>query len=265
MRKSVYMLVLVGGILNVPAFAGVTMEMVTVDAGGQEINRMWFYAEGEGVRMDIVPSTDDPEMSTIFRGNDEFVAIDHEKKRYYVFDQKTLDAMSEQMNAAMQEMEKQLASLPPEQRAMAEQMMQGGLQGLMGGEPAPKPRLEAAGSGTWRSSPCSKYFVFEGATKTQEICAAPLKAIEGGDEATKAFRRMTGFFEKMADALPMGGSEDIDLDELLNDIDGFPVVTTQFQSGRVSEVTTLESASNEDIDPARFTIPDGYTRQELMD
>ena len=264
MRKSIYLFILTGGILSAPSYAGVAMEMITVDAGGRELNRMWFYAEGEGVRMDIVPSTDDPEMSTIFRGDDEFVVIDHEEKRYYVFDQATLDAMSKQMNAAMQEMEKQLANLPPEQRAMAEQMMQGGLQGLMGGEPTPKPRLEATGSGTWQSSPCKKYSVFEGATKTQEICSSPLKAIEGAEEATKAFRRMTSFFEKMADSLPMGGSEDIDFDELLNDIDGFPVVTTQFQSGRITEVTTLESATNEDIDSSRFTIPDGYTRQDLM-
>lgn len=265
MRKSVYLLVLAGGMLISPAYAGVEMEMVTVNSGGQEVNRTWFYAQGDGIRMDIVPRTDEPEMSTIFRGDDEFVVLDHEQKRYYIFDQATLDAMGEQMNAAMAEMEKQLASLPPEQRAMAEQMMKGGMQGMMGGDPAPEPRIEAAGSGTWQSSPCKKYFVFEGPTKTQEICASPLAAIEGASEAMRAFRQMTSFFKKMADALPMGGSADIDLGELLDDIDGFPVVTTQYQSGRIAEVTTLESATNEDIDPAKFSIPDGYARQDLLE
>lgn len=265
MRKIVSLFVLASGVLSTPAHAGVAMEMVSVDAGGQEISRIWFYAEGEGIRMDIVPSSDEPEMSTIFRGDDEFVVIDHEQQRYYVFDQATLDAMGDQFDAAMAEMERQLASLPPEQRAMAEQMMQGGLQGMMGGAPEPEPRLEAAGSGSWQSTSCKKYFVFEGATKTQEICATPLAAIEGSDEAMQAFRRMTSFFEKMAESLPMGGSADLDFGGLMDDIDGFPVVTKQYESGRISEITTLESAANKDIDDALFRIPDGYTAQDLLD
>ena len=43
------------------------MEMLTVNADGREVNRAWFCAEGEGIRMAVAPSTDDPELSAIFR------------------------------------------------------------------------------------------------------------------------------------------------------------------------------------------------------
>ena len=58
--------------------------------------------------------------------------MDHKDKSYIVMDEAMLDEVSAQMSEAMKEMEAQLASMPPEQRAMVEQMMKGQMQGMTG-------------------------------------------------------------------------------------------------------------------------------------
>ena len=68
----------------------------------------------------------------------------------------------------------------------------------------------------------------------------------------------------MTESLPMAGSAGPNPGELLDEIDGFPVVTTQYAGGKVADVTTLESTSNQDVDEALFTIPDGYTKLDLL-
>ena len=106
-----------------------------------------------------------------------------------VYDRETLENAATHdpyWNAAMREMEEQLAGLPPEQRAMAEAMMKGQMQGMMGGAEDAGPRVEAVGTGKWQTSSCQQYAVFEGARKTQEICAASLSAIDGSAEAMQA-------------------------------------------------------------------------------
>ena len=75
----------------------------------------------------------------------------------------------------------QLANLPPDQRAMAEQMMRGQMQGMMGdSESAPPPRVEKKSRGAWQGRECTHYDVFENNIKIQEICSAPLDKVDGG-------------------------------------------------------------------------------------
>lgn len=263
MQKIVTFVVLASGILVAPAYAGVAMEMVTVNSNGEEEYRTQFYAQNDKIRMDTGPSVGGTEMSTIFLG-DEFVVLDHKEMRYYVIDEAMISEVGAQLNAAMKEMEKQLASMPPEQRAMAEEMMKGRMQGMMGGGQDAKPRVEATGTGMWQTSSCKQYAVFEGGRKTQEICAASLSDIDGSAEAMQAFRSMATYLNKMTESLPMRESAGPNPGELLGEIDGFPVVTTQYAGSKVAEVTTLESASNEAVDEALFMIPDGYKRLDLL-
>ena len=263
MRKIACLLGLAAAVVTAPALAGVTLEMVTVNSHGEEEYRTQFYAQDDKIRMDNGPNAGEPEMSTIFLGN-EFIVLDHKETRYYVIDEAMMDEVGAQMNAAMKEMEKQLASLPPEQRAMAEQMMKGRMQGMMGDGQESKPRVEAIGTGKWRTSSCKQYAVFEGGRKTQEICAASLGTIDGADEAMQAFRNMAAYINKMTESLPMRGSTGPNPGELLDEIDGFPVVTKQYAGGSVADITTLENTSNEDVDAALFEIPEGYTRLDLL-
>jgi hypothetical protein len=56
----------------------------------------------------------------IYRGDKgEMVAIDHAKREYYVLDQAQMERMAEQIGDAMEQMQKALKNMPPEQRKMA--------------------------------------------------------------------------------------------------------------------------------------------------
>jgi hypothetical protein len=111
------------------AGAGVVMDMVTRNASGQETDRTKIHAQSKKIRMDIDSEGADDGMM-IFRDN-EFVYVNHSDKSYIVTDEAMLEEVSAQISDAMKEMEKQLAGMPPEQRAMVEQMMKGRMQGMM--------------------------------------------------------------------------------------------------------------------------------------
>lgn len=243
------------------AVAGVVMDMVTTSASGQETERSKIYAQSKMIRMDDVGG--DQDASMIFRGN-EFVYVDHEDKSYIVMDEAMLEEVSDKISEAMKEMEAQLANMPPEQRAMVEQMMKGRMQGMMGEqrEAAPKPRVEALGSGKWQDDSCERYAIYERGAKTQEVCAADLDDIDGGEDVIAAFRSMAAYMEKLTESLPMGSEDTINPGELMDQIDGFPVHTIMYRNGVAEEEMSLDSVTEKDLDPNLFTVPKEYRRQD---
>ncbi len=238
------------------------MDMVIRDATGQETGRFIIYAQSSMIRIDDV-SAERSDGSMIFLG-DRLLYLDHRNKSYIVIDEAMLDDVSAQINNAMAEMEKQLAGLPPEQRAMVEQMMQGKMQGLMAQAGASKadPRVESLGSQRWQSYACEKFAVFEGDAKTQEVCAADLDAIDGADEVMQAFRTMATYITQLAESMPMMANENMNPGELMDQFDGFPVYTVDYVNGQPVEATSLESVTEKKLDTSLFAAPEGYRRED---
>jgi len=242
------------------ANAGVVMDMVTRDSAGVETQRTKIYAQEKKVRMEEGGGGD---ATMIFLG-DRFMYIDHDEKTYIVMDEAMLEEMSAKMNEAMKEMEAQLAGMPPEQRAMVEEMMKGQMQGMMGqqGEEAPPPRIEAGGSSKWQSRKCKEYAVFEGDEKTQDICASELDDVDGADEAIEAFRGMAAYMSKMFESMPMRSSSQPNPGELMDQIDGFPVHTIDYENGAKIRETSLDSVEEQDLNDDLFKAPEGYRQQD---
>ena len=243
------------------AHAGVVMDMVTKNASGREADRSKIYAQSKMVRMDEVRG-EEIESSMIFLG-DRFLYVDHREKSYIVMDEAMLDQVSAQISDAMKQMEAELARMPPEQRAMVEQMMKGQMGGMMGQQDAPPaaPSVKAVGSGKWQSRTCRKYAVFEGPEKTQELCAAKLDDIDGGDEIMAAFRSMAAYMTKMAESMPMEFDDGMNPGELMDQIDGFPVHMTDFENGVVVQRSSVDSVTEKDLEPDFFAAPEGYRRE----
>jgi hypothetical protein len=250
--------------VTTPLYAGVEMDLVTTDPDGAVTESVKLYAQSGKIRMQDIGDTSGQEMSMIFVGQ-EFIVVDHDDKSYIVMDEAMVQEMGVKVNAAMEQMRAQLADMPPEQRAMVEQMMQGQMAGMMGSEEESNPtRVEQTGSGSWQSGPCTEYTVFEGDQKTQQICAAPLGEVEGADEAMAAFENMAKFINSLAESMPgpLGESMAENPMGLIDQIDGFPVRTVDYVDGQVSSETTLSSVADSDLDPALFAIPEGYTQQD---
>ena len=247
------------------ALADVVMTMSSRDAAGNDLSDNEIFIRGEHIRVDIVDGADG-NSSVIFRG-DEMIAINHDAREYVRLDEATMESLGQQFNQAMQMMQQQLASLPPEQRAMAEKMMQSQMQGMgIPGAAAGPPRIEAGGAGSHGGYSCTNYTVYEGDAKTQEICAAGLTQIEGLSEMRAAFERMAVFLQKMSDAFGPGPLADIGRTPMamMEQIDGFPVFTRRFDGKEVAEEVVLTSVSTESLDAALFAPPAGYSEREVV-
>lgn len=261
MKRSIATSIVTLILLSSGANAGVVMDMVTANASGQETDRAKIYAQSKMVRMDEVRG-DEIASSMIFLGN-EFLYVDHREKSYVVMDEAMINEVSAQISDAMKQMEEELARMPPEQRAMVEQMMKGRMGEMMGQQdtaPAP-PRVEAAGSGKWQSRTCRQYAIFEGGQKTQEVCAAKLDQIDGGDEVMAAFREMANYITKLTESMPMNVHEGINPGELMDQIDGFPVLTTDYENGVIVRKSSLDSVTEKNLEQGLFAAPDGYRRE----
>lgn len=262
MKKSVATSISTLLLLSPLAFAGVVMDLVTMNASGQEAERSRIYAQSGKIRMEQSDGNETA-ATMIFLGS-EFLYVDHREKSYVVMDEAMLDEVSAKMSEAMKEMEAQLASMPPEQRAMVEQMMKGQMQG-MAAQQAPSssaPRIEAKDSGEWKSYRCRQYVVFEGAEKVQDICAAELDEVDGADEVIETFRNMAAYITKMTESMPMRSDDRINPGELMAEIDGFPVHTIDYENGAVVRETWLDSVTEQDLDEGMFAAPEGYRRQD---
>lgn len=242
------------------AQAGVVMEMVATDAAGQETGRSKIFAQSKMIRMDHGGS--DASASMIFLG-DRFVYVDHDDKSYVVMDEAMLNEVSAKISEAMKEMEAQLANMPPEQRAMVEQMMKGKMDGMMPqADTASKPRVESMGKKEWQSYTCRQYAVYEADKKTQQICAAKLDDVAGADEVVEAFIGMAAYIKKMTESMPMMANQGFNPGELMAEIEGFPVHTVDYRNGQVMSEMSLDSVDERKLDPALFSAPDGYRQQD---
>lgn len=243
--------------------AGVVMDMVTRDAAGQETDRAKIYAQSKMIRMDQGGSGSIASM--IFLG-DRFIYVDHRDKSYIVMDEAMLNDVSSKISDAMKEMEAQLANMPPEQRAMVEQMMKGRMNGMMGeqGGSSREPKVESMGNAKWQSYSCRQYEVFEGSQKTQEVCAAKLDDVAGADEVIEAFVGMAAYIKKMTESMPMMKNDGLNPGELMEKIDGFPVHTVDYSNGKVLREMSLDSVSEQELDRDMFAAPKNYRRQDPL-
>jgi hypothetical protein len=250
--------------LPAAAHAGVALDMVSKDLSGAEKERSQIYAQDGFLRLDSDGGPFAADVSLIFDGS-RFLVVDHGEQTYIIMDEAMLTRMTDKMNEAMEQMKAELASLPPEQRAMAEQMMARQMPGMMGDrEPAPPPRVEATGEGEWGGRSCTRYDVFENDVKIQEVCAAPLDQVNGAGEMMDTFQGMARFVKQLSESLPgpLGASFNDHPGMVAELIGGFPIHTVEYQMGKPASEVTLESIREEELAASKFEVPDGYQLQD---
>jgi hypothetical protein len=260
MRNALTVTPVVLGLFSLPLYAGVEMDLVTRDASGATVESVTLYAQDGKIRMEDIGDSSGKEMSMIFVGQ-EFIVIDHSDQSYIVMDEAMVAEMGAKVNDAMEQIRAQLADMPPEERAVIEQMMTGQMGAMMDSAEESLPtRVEETGSGSWQSGDCTQYAVYVGDEKTQDICAAPLSDIDGADEAMQAFRNMAKFINSMADSMPGSFGESMAENPmgLMEEIDGFPVETADYANGEKVSETTLEAVEDKALEASLFAVPEGY-------
>jgi hypothetical protein len=147
------------------------------------------------------------------------------------------------MSSQMAEMQKKLADMPPEQRAMIEKMM-----GSKGKEDAPTTVTPTSEKRTISGYACQKYTLDrDGKTVITVWATKEITAFEG-------MRKDWSQLQKRLMALTPGGAKSIA--EAFTKIQGFPV-QTEMEQGITNVVTKFEKRTTPAGD---FEVPSGYTK-----
>ena len=266
---------LLGFVAAVPSFADSILEFQSTEFGqGQPIvGTVQISTSGADTRLEINSVSSAEAGGMIFHGErGEMIILDHAQGSYLIIDQARMNAMASQVSQAMTQMQEALAAMPPEQRALAEQMMQ---RQFPAAAPKQSPKqspdiINALGShGEVAGIECRNYEVMRDGRKVRELCMSDWDDIAGGQETAEALKDVAGFFESMRQAFSGAGAMDAfdrqqELFGHMNELDGYPILYRDFSaSGALERQVILTSARQEDVSPGFFKPPQGYKLQEL--
>ena len=244
--------------------AGGVLEMSAKHPEGPALVTNRIYSQGGMLRFDHLGTDGGVITTMIFRDN-EMIIVSHSEKKIHRINEAMMAELEEKMakgRAAMEKMQQQMANMPPQQRAMMEKMMKGGMPGMPSKAALPPLRLEASGTGSWQSYSCKNYTVYKGDEKDQEVCAAPPSQVKGASEFVQAARNMQEFYRKFQESLQMPGIASMTKNpvEVMGQIDGVPVYTKVFANGVLQEERFLSSAKEEGLADSTFAPPRGANR-----
>ncbi len=270
-------IVLLVGLLGVCASpqAGVVFQVETTHHDGRstgaDVSEM--SVDGKRLKMEFLSgSGDEHEGEALFFGDRrEMIMVNHSDREYIVVDEGTAQQIGGQVNQAMKEMEKALAEMDPQQRAMVEQMMKrgmgpGGMPGL--GDPPKQPVTDYRRTGdreTHQGYPCVRYEVLQDGQKIRELWVTDWSNVEGGDQFREVFLDMAAFWDDLLSAFSAAsgtgsgffGMQENPMEGFVK-ANGFPVISREFHGGVLQSESILKSAAERDLDPTAFEPPKGY-------
>ncbi len=119
---------------------------------------------------------------------------------------------------------------------------------------ANRPEIRRIGDRrTVNGYPCIRYDVYRQGEKVQELWVTDWDNIRGGRQVAGAFENMNALLDEVAQS-----NDFPSMFEAFTKVDGFPVVTREFEGGELEGETVLESVSERDLDPDAFEPPKGY-------
>jgi hypothetical protein len=256
---------ILAALVTVPAVAhaDVRYEMLMQDTRrGDSVTQEMLVKDGM-IRISTQDGGQDAMGSMIYRPADqELLIIDDDDKAVRRMTKADMDRMQGQMAAGMARMQDAMKNMPPEARARAEQAMQKMLGGSPGGTPAVETTVKAMGaSDTVAGIDCDMYQVLENGVKTQELCAADLDDLKGGDEMVASMKGLASMMEGFTKTL---GARAPKMD--LGPVDGrFPVLSRQFDEGKLTYESRLVSIEETALSADQFKAPKGYRVRKLME
>ena len=232
---------------------GILIVQKTTSAGGTASHQIAI----EKTRMRAeAPGRGPEKQSFVFDGTKQVMwLVNDEKKTYSEITKEDVDRLGSQAADAMTQVQQQMQSLPPEQRARIEAMMRG--RGLPGA--AAPARIEYRKTGTDKVGAwtCDKYDGYRGDQKISEVCTVDPKTLGFALEDFEVSRQLAAFFAKLvpqgADSVfRIGRGED-------GGFSGVPVRQVTIGPPQSSwEITELKRQAFPD---STFAVPSGYTKE----
>lgn len=258
-----------------PAAAGVVVDMETRELGraapgaeaSQAPERGQLVIEGRRLKMNAPRGPGRESASTVLFDGEAAVmtVLDDARRTYFRVDRERVRSIGSQVGQAMQQVQQQLASLPPEQRAMVEKMMKSRMPAGLGPAAEAAPRAEARPTGETAvraGQPCRRVEVFRGGEKIREHWVTDGDRLGLTRDQLGVFEDMSRFARDIAEAVGAGSAMANPMDAL-EDLGGFPVVTVDYRDGAPVRETTVRSVTPRDVPPEELAVPPGYTEQAM--
>jgi hypothetical protein len=184
----------------------------------------------------------------IFDGGKQLLyIIDPARKTYMEMTKADVDRLSAQMQKGMAQMQAQLETLPPAQRAQMEAMMKGVQHTRTGSDTV----------GRWT---CDKYDLMLDGQKIGETCSLNLETLGFRAADFRVMEQMGAFYSAMAPQMAgqLAGPGGIDP----RGNSDFPVKTVMLVPGGAVTTEVIE-AGRQTFSDSVFAVPAGFTKQDL--
>lgn len=221
--------------------------------------------EGPNVKMEVPAAEGQGRVDMVFRGDrKEMVMIDHSRQAFMVMDQATMKQATDQIGAAMSAVQEQLKNMPPEQRAMMEEMMKG--RGMAMPAAAPVVEVRRTSERAKQSGyDAVKYEMVRDGNVQRVLWITDWSNVAGAEEARAAFEGMAAFMTELTAGLPpMMSNVTQDAFGHMKELGGFPVLTIELdEAGQPAGETRLVSATSQSVPADAFDPPAGYRQQSI--
>ena len=262
-RKGLFFFVLAASVLPI---GSVFAEQVTAawfeskDFSDNETLRGVIYFGQKMLRLDP-ERQGDMNASVIFRGDRQhLVVLDHNRKSYFILDDRMVSRVSSQLGDMMPQMEAQLAKLPPKQREMARRMMESRMPSTATAakqEQIPH-RVEARQeTKEINGYSCQLFEVFRGKQKVSSVWST--REVDYKN-LTNVFVELNRFSQRIRQSARFANFE-TGVDFLgFEGLEGFPILVETFEDGKLVQRTSFTKVA-----PSRKAVsfePDpGYKPQ----
>jgi hypothetical protein len=213
-------------------------------------------------RMRIEMGDQDTDQVVIFRQDKErFWIINNKDKTYHEMTKQDVQKIEAQMDSAMAMMQEQMKNLPPEQRKMMEQMMQGKMSATVPEEPKIAYKKVASGEKINRWT-CDKY---EGSAKgdREEIWTTDWRQAGLTESDFKVMQSAGEFFAGLPQQQPFMykvGSKEWEKE---HGYPGLPIRTIRYSGAQVQHRTEIKEIRRQDFAVSLFELPGGLQKKEM--
>ena len=151
------------------------VQQTTVGGGAPQTNRV--QIDARRMRAEATGPTGEKQIVVFDGVKQVMMLIDETRKTYTEISKADADSLGSQMSGMMAQMQQQMQSMPPEQRAQMEAMMKGRGGAAMRGMGVAKTQYRKAGTGTVGKWTCDKYEGYQGEKKVSELCTVDPKVL----------------------------------------------------------------------------------------
>jgi len=255
------------------AMAGVVVTATYTKLDTRQASPMTVYIDTDKLKV-VTPDT-----TMIFRGDtNRMWVLMPEQRSYMEMTPETMQQMSgqlagaqAQLSAAQAQMQAQLAQIPPEQRAMMQQMLAGrGIPGLGGppgaGSAPPQISFAKAGGGkTVGSWNCENYSKTVNGQKEEDLCIAPVTATGITAADVQVFDKFSNFMQPILSSPMVPKMSYMSWNDMNKAVGfaGMPLDSTTYLQGRPSIQQTVSKIERTAIPAETYDLPAGFTKRDM--